>query len=221
MHSPTWRMPALALSVLLLFGVDAASAQAPPGACEDPARKGTSEVGCYLTATHDLGALPPGPMYWHLYNYPSLTAADSVKGPRGTAVEAFGKVWLYTIAEQTWRPPDGERIAVIGPLPTVPGKRYTARYMEAIFTPGMHAGAHRHSGPEAWYVISGIQCLETPAGITVAHAGQSALVPEGSPMALSSVGTETRRSVLLVLHDASQPWVSMAHDWQPKGLCPK
>ena len=40
-------------------------------------------------------------------------------------------------------------------------------------------------------------------------------------MALNSVGTETRRSVLLVLHDSSQPWITMAIDWQPKGLCPQ
>ena len=43
------------------------------------------------------------------------------------------------------------------------------------------------------------------------------IVPEGPPMALNSVGTETR----LVLHDTSKPWITMASDWQPKGLCPK
>jgi hypothetical protein len=43
--------------------------------------------------------------------------------------------------------------------------------------------------------------LETPEGITVARTGEAAVVPEGPPMALSSVGQETRRSVLLVLHD--------------------
>jgi len=63
--------------------------------------------------------------------------------------------------------------------------------------------------------------LETPAGITVAHSGEGAVVPEGPPMALSSVGTQMRRSVLLVLHDTSQPWITMDSDWKPKGLCPK
>ncbi len=115
----------------------------------------------------------------------------------------------------------GERIATIGPLPISAGKQYTARYMEAVFTPGMRAAIHRHSGPEAWYLVSGAQCLETPEGITVARTGEGAVVPEGPPMALSSVGTETRRAVLLVLHDTSQPWITMANDWKPKGLCPK
>ena len=148
-------------------------------------------------------------------------AAEAAKGPRGTVVESFGKVWLYTIAEKRWRPVSGKRIAVLGPFPVVAGKHYTARYMEAVFTPGMRSMIHRHSGPEAWYLVSGVQCLETPTGITVARAGESTIVPEGPAMALSSVGTETRRSVVLVLHDSSLPWVAAAHDWQPKGLCPK
>jgi quercetin dioxygenase-like cupin family protein len=93
--------------------------------------------------------------------------------------------------------------------------------MEAVFTAGMKAAVHRHSGPEAWYLLTGTQCLETPEGMTVAHAGDTTIVPEGPPMALNSVGTETRRSVLLVLHDTTQPWITMAVDWQPKGLCPQ
>ena len=69
--------------------------------------------------------------------------------------------------------------------------------------------------------MSGAQCLETPEGITVARTGEVAVVPEGPPMALSSVGTETRRSLLLVLHDRSQPSIAMESDWKPKGLGPK
>ena len=136
-------------------------------------------------------------------------------------VESFDKVWLYTIAESDWNAPDGQHVARIGPLPIVAGRPYTARYMEAVFTAGMKAAIHRHPGPEAWYLVSGAQCLETPDGITVAHTGEGAVVPEGPPMALSSVGTETRRSVLLVLHDTSRPWIAMESEWKPKGLCPK
>jgi quercetin dioxygenase-like cupin family protein len=93
--------------------------------------------------------------------------------------------------------------------------------MEAVFKPGMQARTHQHSGPEAWYLVSGAQCLETPEGITVVHAGDSAVVPEGPPMSLRSVGTEMRRSLVLVLHDTSQPWQTFTSEWKPKGLCPK
>jgi quercetin dioxygenase-like cupin family protein len=191
----------------------------PPAACETPASQRTSEIGCYLTAVEPLGSLPATPLFWHLYVYPNRAAAEAARGARGTVVESFKKIWLYTIADSDWRPVAGERIAVIGPLGIEAGKRYTARYMEAVFTPGMHSVIHTHSGPEAWYVLEGAQCLETPQGIIVARAGESALVPQGPSMRLSSIGSETRRSVLLVLHDESQSWMTRVSDWTPKGLC--
>jgi len=192
-----------------------------PGGCETKISERTSEVGCYLVASQDLGKLPQTPLYWHLYNYPTRSSAEVVKPPNGTVVESFGKVWLYAIAEAGWKPSRGERVAVIGPLPISPDKQYTARYMEALFTPGMRGTPHRHSGPEAWYVLTGAQCLETPEGVIVARAGESAMVREGPSMNIQGVGTETRRSVLLVLHDSSQHWTTKVSDWKPKGLCPE
>jgi quercetin dioxygenase-like cupin family protein len=86
----------------------------------------------------------------------------------------------------------------------------------------MQSTVHRHSGAEAWYVLSGAQCLQTPDGTIIARAGEGAVVQRGPPMRLSSVGSETRRSVLIVLHDTPQPWINRSiSDWQPKGLCPK
>jgi quercetin dioxygenase-like cupin family protein len=207
---------ALALTIVAM----PVSAQVP-GGCTTPVGERTSDVGCYLDATEVLGELPQIPLFWHLYNYPTRAAADAAKGPRGTVVESFERVWLYTIAAAGWHPSSGDRVAVIGPLRTVAGKQYTARYMEAVFKPGMQGRTHRHSGPEAWYLVSGSQCLETPEGVTIAHAGDSAVVREGPPMTISSVGAATRRSVLLVLHDTSQPWMTFTSEWTPKGLCPK
>ncbi len=145
-----------------------------PGGCETPASARTSEIGCYFVASEKLGALPVGAQYWHVYTFATRAAAEAAKGPRATVAESFGKVWLYTLAEQGWRPAGGERAAVVGPLGVKAGRNYTARYMEATFTPGMKTPAHHHPGPEAWYVVSGTQCLETPDGVTAAHAGQGA-----------------------------------------------
>jgi len=117
-----------------------------PGGCNTPVSQRTGEAGCYLTATELLGALPQAALFWHLYVYPTHAAAESAKGSRGTVVESFDKVWLYTIADSEWRASSGERIATIGPLPITAGKQYTARYMEAVFPPGMRAAIHRHSG---------------------------------------------------------------------------
>jgi quercetin dioxygenase-like cupin family protein len=74
-------------------------------------------------------------------------------------------------------------------------------------------------GPEAWYVLEGTNCLETPEGVRTAGAGQSLIVPEGPPMVLTGVGPTTRRSMAVVVHDAAQPWTILSTDWTPKGAC--
>jgi hypothetical protein len=151
-----------------------------------PVSQHTGEVGCYLTATEVLGALPQVLCSGTCTNtQPALQRSDR-QGASGTVVESFEKVWLYTIAESEWRASIGEHIATIGPLPISAGKQYTARYMEAVFPPGMRASIHRHSGPEAWYLVSGTQCLETPEGITMARTCEGAVVPERPPMALQA-----------------------------------
>jgi hypothetical protein len=40
-------------------------------------------------------------------------------------------------------------------------------------------------------------------------------VPEGPPLVLTGIGTEQRRSLLVVLRDASQPATTPAHDRTP------
>ena len=192
-----------------------------PGGCDVPASRRSGETGCYLVTTMPLGALPTAAVYWHLYRYSSRAGAEAAKGVNSTVVDSLGHIWVYTIAAQEWRPTAGERMAVLGPLEVSPGRQYTARYMEAIFAPGMQTSVHRHSGAEAWYVLEGAQCLETPDRIIVAKAGEGAVVPEGPPMALSGIGGDVRRSVLLVLHESSQPWMTVTSDWTPAGRCPK
>ncbi|MGQ0732180.1 MAG: hypothetical protein ACT4QD_00840 [Acidobacteriota bacterium] len=61
----------------------------------------------------------------------------------------------------------------------------------------------------------------SPDRIIVAKAGEGAVIPEGPPMALSGVGDAIRRSVLLVVHDSSQPWMTVTSDWSPQGRCPR
>ena len=84
---------------------------------------------------------------------------------------------------------------------------------------GARTPVHRHPGPEAWYVLEGAPCLETPEGAHVMRAGESFVVPEGPPMMLTGVGAAVRRTLGLVLHDAAKPWNVVAADWTPKGTC--
>jgi hypothetical protein len=160
------------------------------------------------------------PLYWHLDAYPTREAADAAKGARGTVVEAFARVWLFTIAEADWRPSGSDRVAKIGPLHLDSGGSFTASYLEATTSPGFQTDVHRHAGPEALYTISGEVCLETPQGKMVGRPGaEPLLLAGGQPMRLTSTGTAIRRSLVLVLHDSSQPWKVPADGWTPKGLC--
>jgi quercetin dioxygenase-like cupin family protein len=191
----------------------------PAGVCK-PVSQRTSEVGCWILAHEAVGQLTRSEVFWHLDTFPSRAAAEAAKGPHGAVVESLGKVWLLTIEEASWRAAGGERVAEIGPLPVTAGWNYSAQYMEAIFTPGMTAPAHTHAGPEAWYTLAGETCLETPQGKQIGRAGgQHVIVPGGLPMHLTATGKEQRRSLVLILHDASRPPTTIENHWVPKGLC--
>jgi quercetin dioxygenase-like cupin family protein len=192
------------------------------GRCVPVAERAGREMGCFIMVSEALGRLGQGPIFWHIDTYSSVAEAEAAKGLRGTVVQSLGKIWLFTIAEAGWRPSSGERVAQIGPLPIDSDAAYTAMYMEAVFRPGMKSTVHRHSGPEAWYTLTGETCLETPDGTMVGSAGgQYVIVPGGPPMELTAIGTEVRRAEVLILHDSSKPHSSLASDWKPKGLCQK
>jgi quercetin dioxygenase-like cupin family protein len=185
-----------------------------------PVAERTGEVGCWIIVNQPVGQLTKSETFWHLDVYPTEVGAEAAKAPGSAVVKSLGKTWLLTIADEGWRPSGGERIAEIGPLPITAGQTYSAQYMEAIFTPGMEAPAHTHSGPEAWYTEAGETCLETPNGKQIGRAGgPPVIIPGGPPMHLTATGTEQRRALVLILHDSSKQATTPEHHWVPKGLC--
>jgi quercetin dioxygenase-like cupin family protein len=187
-----------------------------------PVSQRTGELGCWVLSDEPIGVLTRSQAFWHLDVYPTRAAAEADKGPRGTVVEGLGKIWLMTIGEESWKSDKGERVAKIGPLPFPPGEKYSAMYMEAIFTPGMTGAAHKHPGPEAWYTMSGETCLETPQGAQTGRAGgPPVIVPADLPMHLTATGVEKRRAMVLILHASSKPAGYPVTDWAPQGLCNK
>lgn len=208
-------------SYLLPWNQLVAQGVAVPGDKCKPVSERTQELGCWILADDSVGQLTKSEVFWHLDSYPTRTAAQADKGPQGVVVESFGKVWLMTISDEKWRSGHGNRVAEIGPLPIVSGKMYSAQLMEAVFTPGMTAPAHVHSGPEAWYAVGGETCLETSDGhVQVGRVGAPAVIaPMGLAMHLTAIGSEQRRSIVLILHQSSEPPTTMVHDWSPKGLC--
>jgi quercetin dioxygenase-like cupin family protein len=213
----------MAICVAIAVGITSAApirAQTD-GTCVPVSERASREFGCFITARETLGALSAEPpLYWHLDTYPTVAAARAAKGSRGTVVESLGRIWLFTIGSADYRPAKGTRVARIGPLPLVRAAEFAAVYMEGVFQPGMSSVVHRHPGAEAWYTLEGSMCLETPSGRMDQKAGgPGVLVPGGPPMVLVGTGSKPRRSIVLILQDATLPRSTPAHDWTPRGLC--
>jgi quercetin dioxygenase-like cupin family protein len=226
--APNWGCVALCVVVGVALGAEtpineqpATSSTADPQQvrCVPIAERAGRELGCYITDSTILGRLPDEPLYWYLDTYATREAAEHAKGKYSTVVESYAKIWLFTIGNQNWKGSGGQRVARVGPLPLAGSRSYTALYMEATFIPGMHSSAHRHPGPEAWYVLTGEQCLETPGHRMIVRSGESGIVPEGPPMMLVGTGNSERRALVLVLHDSSKSMSALAPDWKPSGLC--
>jgi quercetin dioxygenase-like cupin family protein len=191
------------------------------GTCVPVAERAGRDFGCFITAREELGRLvAPPALYWYLDTYPTRAAAEAARGPRSTVVESLGRTWLFSIAPAGWVPGGGDRVGRVGPLPLFDADSFAAVYMEGVFQPGMSTVVHRHPGTEAWITLEGSMCLETPEGTVQQRAGDpGVMVAGGLPMQLTGTGTMPRRSIVLILQDATQPRSTPAHDWTPRGLC--
>ena len=159
------------------------------------------------------------PVFWHVHEFSSVELAQQALDEQGRIIEAFGRVFLETMAAEQWRPRGGRHLATIGPLVRLSSLPHTASFMEATFTPGMRSRIHTHPGPEAWVVLEGEQCLETPEGKIRVEAGESMMVRGGLPMALFGTGSGIRRALVVIVHPTGQR-LGMTHDeWQPTGSC--
>ena len=205
-----------ALIVMVAFGRQVAWGQATSRPCS---AEETIGPACLLTR-QEVSKLPSGSLYWHLDQYASEADARHAAKPASTIVDAFGAVWLFTIEHKEWRAKRGRHVAVIGPLPVDRGSTLAADYLRSVFTPGMTAPLHNHSGPEAFFAVSGDTCLETPEGTQVGRGpGNSLMIKAGPPMLLMAVGKEQRRGFALILHDAAKPPTTFTQHWRPQGFC--
>ena len=190
------------------------------GCAPVPAGEKRPEFGCFVVASSKGLQFDPPTVYWHLRSFPSRAAAEVAKSPSGLVVAEDGKVWLSEFGPKDLAPRGGDLVAVVGPLELAPAKTYDAEIAYAVLRPGDRSRVHTHPGPEAWYVINGEQCLETPEGTTKASVGQTMFVRHGIPMELNVTGTEVRRSLTLVIHDSAKGWGANS-DWKPTGACKK
>jgi quercetin dioxygenase-like cupin family protein len=176
------------------------------------------EFGCFRIGIAKDLKLTRATIYWHLYTFPSRAAAGTAKSPSGIVVEENGRVWLSEFGSRNRPSHGGHRIAVVGPLKLLPAESYTAEIAYSVMQPDDRSRVHTHSGPEAWYVLSGVQCLKTPSGTRSARAGATMSVMPNLPMELSVTGAEVARSLTLVIHDSTQDF-GTASTWKPTDEC--
>jgi quercetin dioxygenase-like cupin family protein len=69
----------------------------------------------------------------------------------------------------------------------------------------MYSRPHTHSGVEAFYVLAGEQCLQTPTSAIILRKGETLALPADTPMRAVATGTVIRYGFAIVIHDASQP----------------
>lgn len=214
----------LALAASLRSGLVIAQTQDPGRVVTSvPCRFGdtppTAGPACLL-ARQELGPLPKTRVYWHIDTFPDEASALKAKGPLGTVVIDYGKVWLFTVEDEGWHAKGGTHVATVGPMALSKADAFTADYIHSFFTPGMSAPIHKHSGPEGFYALEGDTCVEMPGGVHTGFGpGNTVVMPEGSPMLLMAIGKTPRRAFALIVHDSKQPSTRRITDWKPAGIC--
>jgi hypothetical protein len=199
-----WRLVSavavLVSTAFLLSSVVVAQPALPPG----------SLVTKVLTEKKVL-QLPDGPLFWRMENSPTLAQAQAVAGLWGLAAESGGKVWLFRLGPASGSSAGGAKVARIGPVPPLVAPEYLLRINEASGLPGSITVVHTHPGSEAFYVLTGEQCIRTAHGVIRVGAGR----PEtgygaDTPLQVSSCGSTGLHALVMFVVDATKPFSSPA-----------
>ena len=204
------------VALIIAASLTAQAVPPVPGMCTAPASENVEKAGCYLSAEIGLGGAP-ATLFWHIYEFTDGREADeeSKRHRWATVVVAHRRTWLYVLGDPQESVRGGVRRAVVGPL-HMPEGAVQARFMEAIFPPGMRTRVHSHAGPEAFYVVEGEQCMESPSDRRKLGPGMTYIVESGPPVQAAPKG---RRNLVLILAPTNAPWSSPRNDWTPSHYC--
>lgn len=158
-----------------------------------------------------LPALPPGPLFWRIETFPTVSDARAAEGPAALVAEAAGRVWLFTLGPAGGASEGGTMVTEVGPIPVVNAPEYLLRINQASGPPGSVTPVHTHPGSEAFYVLAGETTQRTPHGTISVGAGQ-ATPGHGAEMAMevSSSGSTDLLSLVMFVVDATKPFSSTA-----------
>jgi hypothetical protein len=95
-----WILAGLAVSAA---AVNCEAAEGTRLTCQPVAQR-MQDMGCWILASEQLGPMSSGPLYWHLYAYPTRAAAESAKMQKQTVVESLGRVWLMSMRRRIGGP---------------------------------------------------------------------------------------------------------------------
>ena len=166
--------------------------------------------------------LPPGPLYWRIENFPTLTDAQAAVGPDGwnpasvryetttsLIAEVAGKVWVFTLGPKGGSTPGGSKLAEIGPVPPITAPEYLLRVNHGYGPPGAKTPVHIHPGSEAFYVVAGRLGQRTPHGVNHVEAGHTMNGhPADVPMEVFNSGKTELTALIMFVVDATKPFSS-------------
>lgn len=178
--------------------------------------KRPADVPCAMIGTKTFRSLPSGDLTWRVETFADLNVARRAETPFSVVAEARGKVWLLIIGPKGTRTPGATFVTEVGPLPIPPAPKYEMIVLDGDLPGKSNVLVHTHSGPEAWYVLSGKQCLDLPGRAIRAVAGQGMFAPAETPMRLNIEAQ--RDAFFMVVHDSAKPWNTLS-DWKPDNRC--
>jgi quercetin dioxygenase-like cupin family protein len=162
-------------------------------------------------ADKKVSQLPPGPLFWRVDTFPTLAKAQASASPTALAAEVDGKAWLFTLGAPGGSSPGGNKVAEVGPVPSITAPEYLLRVVKSGGSPGAITPVHTHPGSETFYVLSGELTQKTPEGVNSVSAGQSMRGhPPNTPMQVSSSGTGDLSAFVMFVNDATKPFSSPA-----------
>jgi quercetin dioxygenase-like cupin family protein len=198
---------------IAIAGLVVLSLAVAPAAAQNPAT-GVAGAGTLVVkplVEKKVTALPAGPLFWRVENFPTIAEAQASAGPTSLVAQSGGKAWLFTLGPAGGSSNKGTKVIEVGPLARISAQQYLLRVNEASGAPGSVTPVHTHPGAEAAYVLAGEQSFRTPQGVERVGAGQFT-VGHGpdTPMQVSSSGAVDLHALIMFVVDATRPFSSPA-----------
>ena len=218
MMNPLKSRRSIGLFLAAIFSSQTASAQLEPKCVENsPERHGG--VGCSYVANKELNGTLREPLYWHIDRFDDGEKARAAVGPESVAFDGHGAWWLLSVESTLDNHHGGTHVnqVLLPPLP--PAQKYSMLVISSYIPVGLTSRVHHHSGVEAFYVVDGEQCLETPSRAYPMKKGDVLVLPTGVTMQMVVTGATPRRALAAVIYDAARPPTTPTENAPPLVAC--